>query len=1033
MSTTIFCDKCGSSNRSDARFCLKCGNNLAEMKVESGADFDDGVDRDGSQESISELGTTGELPGSEGSPPDGSFSDFATAAPEGPDRIIIGRYELRELLGRGGMGEVYRAFDQRLEREVAIKSILKRHEGSSRAIERFVSEARTVAKIVHPNIVALYDIHDHEGSHYIAMEYIDGESLSKRIKGAGKLGVDEALQIAMQMCAGLKAAHGRGIVHRDIKPENILITKDGAAKIVDFGIARMQEMPTGTIEGVFIGTPGYASPEQRKGLPDIDARTDIYALGATIYQMLTGSDPSVINMEKVPDEMRRIVLKATEEERENRYPDISDVVDELEKLADMGKNQKIYRDLLEGVLADGLIDASEREYLKVKSKELGISVKLAEILEEEVKSEVEKRGTRVQAEEVSPDIVRCPKCNRQNKKEKKFCVGCGQSLSLSCPACRKEISIADQFCEHCGGNVQRELLAKKEAEKEAEEERKKQREMVRIPAGSFEMGSPEDESGRDRDEGPVHRVTISKDFYMSVKQVTQAQWREVMGENPCKFSDCGDDCPVENVSWFEAVRFCNKLSELEGLSPAYRISGESVMWDKDTDGYRLPTEAEWEYACRAGTTTRFYTGNSNSDLDVAGWYRPNSGSEKYPVRKGSQPHPVGKKVPNAWGLHDMHGNVQEWCWDYSYGEYSSVSVTDPTGPPQGSSRVRRGGSYNEAAKYCRSASRGGNDPGDRYAFIGLRLLRPMNHASEQKFQEGKRKAFGISDNLGEVFEENVQKELLVTEEAEKIAKQERKKLREMVEIPAGRFMMGSPGSEEGRKEVKFINFDDERQHEVVISRPFLVGKYEVTQGQWREVMGTNLSYFKKFGDDCPVENVSWFDAVEFCNKLSERECLSLAYKISGESVTWDKSADGYRLPTEAEWEYACRAGTTTRFYTGESAGDLDSAGWYDGNSGSRTHPVGKKAPNAWGLYDMHGNVWEWCWDLKSEYPSGSVTDPAGPSSGSVRVTRGGCWSYSAESCRSASRREFKPDYSFRDVGLRLLRPINPWPLARSGG
>ena len=214
----------------------------------------------------------------------------------------------------------------------------------------------------------------------------------------------------------------------------------------------------------------------------------------------------------------------------------------------------------------------------------------------------------------------------------------------------------------------------------------------------------------------------------------------------------------------------------------------------------------------------------------------------------------------------------------------------------------------------------------------------------------------------------------------------------MVQIPAGRFLMGSPGNEPSRD-------GDETQHWVTISKGFSLGVTEVTQGQWKRVMGSNPSNFKNCGDDCPVESVSWTDAVEFCNRLSDLEGLSRCY--SGQN--WDQSCTGYRLPTEAEWEYAARAGTTGPFHTGNCLSTSEAN--YDGNyplSGCskgqyRKTPirVGSLASNSWGLYDMHGNVWEWVWDWKADYPSGSVTDPVGPSGGSTRVDRGGSWGTSA--------------------------------------
>ena len=192
-------------------------------------------------------------------------------------------------------------------------------------------------------------------------------------------------------------------------------------------------------------------------------------------------------------------------------------------------------------------------------------------------------------------------------------------------------------------------------------------------------------------------------------------------------------------------------------------------------------------------------------------------------------------------------------------------------------------------------------------------------------------------------------------------------------------------------------------------------------------MGKNPSHFSSCGDDCPVESVSWHDAVTFCNKLSERDGLRAAYRIHGEKVTWDRSANGYRLPTEAEWECACRAGTETAFSSGgisETGCDdrnLDRIGWYCGNASKKTHGVARKESNTWGPHDMHGNVWEWCWDWRGDYPSRSVTDPAGPDRGSDRVHRGGSWRGGARVCRSAYRFGLVPGIRSRLLGLRLAR------------
>ncbi len=209
----------------------------------------------------------------------------------------------------------------------------------------------------------------------------------------------------------------------------------------------------------------------------------------------------------------------------------------------------------------------------------------------------------------------------------------------------------------------------------------------------------------------------------------------------------------------------------------------------------------------------------------------------------------------------------------------------------------------------------------------------------------------------------------------------------------GSFTMGSPESEDGRE-------NDETQHRVTLTKGYWLGETEVTQGQWKSVMGSNPSYFK--GDNRPVENVSWDDCQEFIRKVN----AEAERQFGGEA----------RLPTEAEWEYACRAGSTGAY---AGTGDLDSMGWYGGNSGSKTHPVGQKRPNAWGFYDMHGNVWEWCNDWYGSYPSGSVTDPAGAASGDLRVLRGGGWNDGARYCRSAFRLgNFPADRYWLDPGDR---------------
>ncbi|MEZ6061805.1 MAG: formylglycine-generating enzyme family protein [Planctomycetaceae bacterium] len=216
--------------------------------------------------------------------------------------------------------------------------------------------------------------------------------------------------------------------------------------------------------------------------------------------------------------------------------------------------------------------------------------------------------------------------------------------------------------------------------------------------------------------------------------------------------------------------------------------------------------------------------------------------------------------------------------------------------------------------------------------------------------------------------------------------------------PPGTFVMGSKEDAFGRKM-------NEPQVEVTLTKGFWMQQTEVTQTQYKALMGINPAFHK--GEQQPVESISWDDANEFCRRMSE--------------LPSEKSAGNtYRLPTEAEWEYACRAGTTTVFSFGDNDEGAEDYGWFNVNSERTTHPVAGKLPNPWGLYDMHGNVAEWCSDLYGEYSSAPVTDPAGGESGDKRVLRGGGWFYVAENARSTHRDAYPSSTTYVGLGFRLL-------------
>ena len=546
-------------------------------------------------------------------------------------------------------------------------------------------------------------------------------------------------------------------------------------------------------------------------------------------------------------------------------------------------------------------------------------------------------------------------------------------------------------------------LQKEVEEKEDLGEKDLKLEMVLIPAGKFLMGSPASEKGRNDDE-VQHEVTITKPFYMGKYEVTEEQWGTVMKNQ--SYVNYGAKFPVTNVSWEDCQEFIKKLNQ------------------KTKGGYRLPTEAEWEYACRAGTTTAYSSGDSLTKFDANFLSIEKRNEERKEAPKKEEPRKEapkeegrkeapkagpdnlyaglslprpGRYKPNVFGLYDMHGNAAEWCEDW-YGAYPAGVAIDPKGPAKGDSRVLRGGSFITGVSIARSSQR---DPTSYPTLYGIRLARQADFKVTVASIVPKPDPADVMPTTGnllvapftEARAKEVQKAVAMrlqkgVEEKEDLGKEVKL---EMVLIPAGKFLMGSPASEKGRK-------DNENQHEVTQTKPYYMGKYEVTQDQWESVMGNNPSQNR--GLKLPVTNVSWEDCQEFIKKLNA------------------KTSGGYSLPTESEWEYACRAGTTTA-YSFEDGLTKFNASIDDNDSSAKA--VGIYKPNAFGLYDMHGNVREWCEDWKADYPVGAVTDPKGPATGEYRVLRGGSFFTFVSTARSSDRASYAPTGRTVDTGFRLVR------------
>ncbi len=522
--------------------------------------------------------------------------------------------------------------------------------------------------------------------------------------------------------------------------------------------------------------------------------------------------------------------------------------------------------------------------------------------------------------------------------------------------------------------------------------------------------------------------------------------------------------PVTKISWRDSIVWCNAYSELYSKTPVYKYNGsilknstnavacDNATCDWSANGYRLPTEGEWQYAASyCGNTPYNYvsgaTGNyENADAcKVVAWYRVNSGGKT---------HPVGEKAANGLGLCDMSGNVWEWCWDFG-GDYPSESVTDYHGAVRGSGRIVRGGSWYDLANYLQIGYRGSFNPDVKGSNSGFRLVCSSSVpvpdeslSNSVQTSSGKDSPSNVQspssgkDSSGTVMEDAP----TVMEDVPTVMEDVPKDIqdveyRDVVPVEGGTYTQES---------------DEEEQFKHTISG-FSIGKYQVTYELWYSVYRWAVKHgykFKSAGREGsggsvgaepssskyePVTKISWLDSVVWCNAYSELCNKAPVYKYDGSTikdstnaavcdhVTCDWSANGYRLPTEGEWQYAAsNCGKTPYTYASGATADCENedacekVAWYKRNASYDTHPVGEKDANGLGLYDMSGNVWEWCWDWYGSHPSNPETDYRGAVSGSNRVRRGGSGINGASHLQVGCRTNSSPSYEYYNLGFRVV-------------
>jgi len=691
-------------------------------------------------------------------------SDVSLPLPE-----ALGPYQLLHQLGAGGMGTVWKAIHMHLKRPVALKVLRTARHQSRDGRARFYREMEAVGRLDHPNLVRAHDAGIANDRDFLVMELVDGVDCRSLIQQLGPLSVSDACEIARQTAIGLQYTHDQGLIHRDIKPSNLMVSNAGHVKILDLGLARFHDSFPETIDSTederIVGTPDYIAPEQIEGTQSADGRADIYSLGSTLYFLLTGAPPyngpSFDSVEKklaahqyeafssvsilrsdVTKELEHVLDRMVAKSPAERYDTPKDVADALApfgrdaNLAGLSErspkpSQKSWprtksitawlmtflavafltlttwyvETVLLWIQNEGLLLAQGAEatvslvgdqkthYISVPTHIDGVSLPAGQYeveLADDDKTKLSASTSRITIQRGGKAGIQIRRISDQPAPLKPFnASSLNQNGSI--------VSLPDQLTNSIGMSL------------------------CLIPAGEFVMGSPESEKEREWNESPQHRVAISQPFYMGKFEVTQAEYAKVMGHNPSHYSSTGEvahlledvdtgKLPVESIRWPDAVEFCKRLSMVPSEQEAGRV-------------YRLPTEAEWEYACRAGTTTPYYHGDTLAS-GHANFKTNFPYGDATPQPFLGRTMPVGSFPANPWGLHEMHGNVWEWTSDrFEFGYYHRAPRTDPTGPESGEFHVMRGGGWGVNGGWCRSAFRGSEEIAQKVFYsIGFRVV-----------------------------------------------------------------------------------------------------------------------------------------------------------------------------------------------------------------------------------------------------------------------------------------------------------------------
>ncbi|HIK12223.1 MAG TPA: SUMF1/EgtB/PvdO family nonheme iron enzyme [Oscillatoriaceae cyanobacterium M33_DOE_052] len=637
--------------------------------------------------------------------------------------VLRNRYQIIQLIGRGGFGETYLAEDIKIDLTPKPKRVVKRllpQMMQPVVVELFKKEAATIDRLGEYNsqIARLFDNFQENQEYYLVQSYIEGHALSQEIIQGQKLSESYVIQFLSDFLPILAYVHQNQVIHRDIKPENIMRRQhDGKLVLIDFGIVK--EMGSVVItQGqtrytVSAGTPGYMPAEQANGKPRYSS--DVYAVGVMAISALTGISPEKLQQDNdgeiiwrkyasVSDGLADILTKMVRYDWRLRYEDGGKALAAIQSLTSAPppgaweEEQKRLEALKQQQQeAAMLLAVSRQREAELKRKEEELRRREEELKRQEEQKRLEELRRReeelrrLEEEKRREEQKRLEELRRREEEGKRLLVTPPPRLPvftfdvITVDKRGKQTSKVPKQAQYYHQDLGNGIFL----------------DMVAIPGGKFQMGTPNSEPERSDAESPQHQVTVPS-FYMAKYPITQAQYQAIMGQNPSHFK--GSDLPVENVSWNNAIEFCQKLAQKTGQA------------------YRLPSEAEWEYACRAGTTTPFHFGDTiTTDLANYDGNQTYGNGPKGEYRQKTTP--VGTFPPNAFGLYDMHGNVWEWCQDVWHENYDNAPTDGSAWETGGESnlRVLRGGSWVNFPRNCRSGRRYWDVLVDWLNYFGFRV------------------------------------------------------------------------------------------------------------------------------------------------------------------------------------------------------------------------------------------------------------------------------------------------------------------------